>query len=105
MDVLVDWAIRSLEWAIRSLTRFIRTLRSEKWAVERATVLSKACSTGPVAEIGYTYIHNGEYYSGNHTKAFLLRDSAQDYVNRIIVGGQITVRVNPEQPERSVLVE
>ena len=60
---------------------------------------------GPVAEIGYTYIYNGEYYSGIHTKAFVLRDSAQDYVNRIIIGEQIPLRVNPAQPETSVFVE
>jgi Protein of unknown function (DUF3592) len=102
IDVLIGYAIRSL-------IRFVRTLRSEKWPVEKGTVLSAVCrpagSGGPVAEIGYNYIYDGEYYSGMHTKPFLLRDSAQDYVKRIIVGGKMTVRVHPAQPQKSVLVE
>jgi Protein of unknown function (DUF3592) len=101
LDVLIGYAIRTL-------IRFVRTLQSEKWPVEKGTVSSAICPSavygGPVAEIGYTYIYNGEYYSGIHTKAFLLRESAQAYVSGVIVGGQMPVRVNPAQPERSVLV-
>jgi hypothetical protein len=102
VDVLIGYAIRSL-------IRFFRKLRSEKWPVEKGTVSSAICPAavygGPVAELGYTYIYNGEYYSGIHTKAFLLRDSARRYVNGIIVGGQVPVRVDPAQPEKSVLVD
>ena len=101
-DVLIGYAIRSL-------IRFVRTLQSEKWTAEKGTVSSAICPAavygGPVAEIGYTYIYKGEYYSGIHTKAFFLRDSAQNYVNGIIIGGQMPVRVNPARPEQSVLVE
>lgn len=85
LDVLIGYAVRSL-------IQFIRTLQSENWPVEKGTVSSAICPTavyrGPVVELGYTYIHSGEYYSGVYTKAFLLRDSAQDYVNRFIVGGK-----------------
>lgn len=102
LDVLIGYAIRCL-------IRFARTLQSEKWPVEKGTVSSAHCPAavygGPVAEVGYTYIFNGEYYSGTHTKAFLLRDSAQNYFNGIIVGGQMPVRINPARPEQSVLVE
>ena len=102
LDVLIGYVVRSV-------IRFIRTFQSEKWPVEKGTVSSAICPAatygGPIAEIGYTYIYNGEYYSGIHTKAFLLSDSAEDYVNGIIVGEQMPVRVNPAQPERSVLVE
>jgi hypothetical protein len=57
---------------------------------------------GPVAELGYTYIHNGEYYSGVHTKAFMLKSSAE-YVSKIHIGSQIPVRVKPTDPETSVV--
>ena len=107
---MLGWYIDVLiGYAIRSLIRFVRTLQSDKWPVEKGTISSTTCPLavygGPVAEITYTYIYHGEYYSGIHTKAFLLRDSAQDYVNRIVVGQQMPVRVNPAQPERSVIVE
>jgi hypothetical protein len=72
-----------LGYAIRSRVRFVRTLQSAKWPIEKGTVSSAICATavygGHVAEIGYTYIYNGEYYSGIHTKAFLLRDSARHF--------------------------
>jgi hypothetical protein len=58
---------------------------------------------GQWGEFGYTYIHEGEYYSGVHRTAFMLRSSAEEWVARISVGSQITVRVNPTQPETSVV--
>ena len=102
LDILVGYAIRTL-------IRFVRTLQSEKWPVEEGTVSSAICPAavygGPVAEIAYTYRYNGEYYSGIQTRGFLLRDSAQTYVNGIIVGGQMAVCVNPIRPEQSILAE
>jgi len=58
---------------------------------------------GPVAELGYTYIYEGEYYSGIHRKAFMLRSSAENYVSQIHIGSQIPVRVKPTGPETSVV--
>lgn len=74
LDVLVGYLIRSV-------IRLVRTWRSKKWPIERATISSTTCPFqpigGPVAEIGYTYIHNGEDYSGVYTKGFLLSGSAK----------------------------
>ena len=101
LDVLVSYLIRTL-------VRLVRTLQSKRWNVEKATVSSAVCPVavagGPVAEVGYTYIYDGEYYSGIYTKGFLLKDSAQEYVNGIVLGAEIPVRVNPANPERSVFV-
>lgn len=58
---------------------------------------------GPVAELGYTYIYKGGYYSGVHRKAFILRGSAENYASQIVIGSQIAVRVKPTQPETSVV--
>ena len=58
---------------------------------------------GPVAELAYTYVHKGEYYSGVHRKAFMLESSAEDYVSQIHVGSEIAVRVKPTRPETSVV--
>ena len=92
---------------IRTVVRFVKIRSSETWPVEKGTISSARCPPavygGPVAELGYTYIHKGEYYSGVHGKAFMLRGSAEDYVSRIVIGSQIAVRVKPTQPETSVV--
>ena len=93
---------------IRTVVRFVKIRSSNTWPVEKGTISSATCPTavygGPVAELGYTYVHKGEYYSGVHRKAFMLRDSAEDYVSHIAIGSQIAVRVKPTQPETSVVV-
>jgi hypothetical protein len=92
---------------IRTVIRFFKLRSSGAWPVESGTVCAATCPAavygGPVAELGYTYIHNGEYYSGVHTKAFMLRSSAADYVSKIHIGSQIAVRVKPTDPETSVV--
>jgi hypothetical protein len=99
-DVLVGFLVRIV-------TRFVKLRRSEAWPVENGTISAATCPAamygGPVAELGYTYIHNGEYYSGVHTKAFMLKSSAEDYVSKIHIGSQIPVRVKPTDPETSVV--
>lgn len=92
---------------IRTVVRFVKIRSSETWPVEQGTISSATCPLavygGPVSELGYTYIHKGEYYSGVHRKAFMLRGSAEDYVSQIVIGSQIAVRVKPTQPETSVV--
>jgi hypothetical protein len=92
---------------IRTVIRFVTLRSSEASPVENGTISAATCPAGmyggPVAELGYTYIHNGEYYSGVHTKAFMLKSSAADYVSEIHIGSQIAVRVKPTDPETSVV--
>ena len=92
---------------IRTVIRFVKLRSSGAWPVENGTLVAATCPAasygGPVAELGYTYIHNGEYYSGVQTKAFMLKSSAEDYVSKIHIGSQIAVRVKPTDPEKSVV--
>ena|SRR5438552_10369453 len=92
---------------IRTVIRFVKLRSSEAWPVERGTISATTCPAavygGPVAELGYTYVYKGEYYSGVHRKAFMLTSSAEDYVSQIHVGSQIAVRVKPTHPETSVV--
>lgn len=102
LDILVGYLIRRV-------IRFVRTWRSKKWSIEKGTLSSTTCPLQPirrpVAEIGYTYIHNGEYYSGVYRKGLLSSGSAKDYIDQFVVGTEIYLRVNPTQPETSVFVE
>ena len=108
--MLLGWYFDILVgYLIRTLMRFIRMRRSSEWPTENGTVSSVTCPPasygGPVAEIGYTYTHKGEYYSGVHTQGFLLRDSATEDADQFVLGAQVPLRVNPVRPETSVLVE
>jgi len=95
-------------YLIRTLVRFVKMRRSEAWPVEKGKLLSATCPQisygGPVAEFRYTYIHDGEYYSGVHTKPFMLRSSAEEYAGQFPTGTDIPVRVNPAKPEISIVV-
>jgi|KBSMisStandDraft_5_1062788.scaffolds.fasta_scaffold70574_3 hypothetical protein len=92
---------------VRAVIRFAKLRSSEAWPVEKGIISAATCPAavygGPVAELGYTYTHKGEYYSGIHLKAFMLRSSAENYVSQIHIGSQIPVRVKPTGPETSVV--
>jgi hypothetical protein len=101
-DVLVGYLIRTV----------IRTLKargSGHWPVERAKVTGSRCDDaaygGPVAEVTYTFTHNGEYCSGMHREPFLLSDSAKNYAERFPEGGEFIVRVKPREPETSIVCD
>ena len=61
-------------FVIRTVVRFVKIRSREMWPVEKGTISSATCPLavygGPVAELGYTYLHKGEYYSGVHRKAW-----------------------------------
>ena len=92
---------------IRTVTRLVKLRSSEEWPVEKGTISAATCPAavygGPVAELVYTYIHKGEYYSGLYRKAFMLKSSAENYVSKVVIGSQIAVRVKPADPETSVV--
>jgi hypothetical protein len=56
-----------------------------------------------VAEIIYSYSHNGKYFSGTHKKQFISYDSANRYIGGFPKDAQIVVRVKPEHPKTSFL--
>ena len=98
-----------LGYLIRTFVRFVKMRRSETWPVEKGTLLSATCPPapygGPVAEFRYTYIQKGEHYSGVYRKAFMLQSSAEEYAGQLPTRAELPVRVNPTQPEISVVVE
>jgi len=96
-------------YLIRAVIRLIKLSRSHGWPLEQAVVSSSTCPPaaygGPVAEIGYTYVHAGGYYADVHSEPFLLRSSAQEFATRFSVGSHVTIRIDPKQPETSILRE
>jgi hypothetical protein len=96
-------------YLIRILIRAVRARGSNTWPVEKATVSNSRCPAaqygGPVAEIIYTYIHEGSYFSGIQRKPFLLRGSAEDYASRFPSASDVLVRVKPGEPEVSIVCD
>ena len=101
LDVVVGYIIRLI---IRAITG----QQARTWFVERASVSAASWESiygGPVAEVRYTYIYNGGYYSGVSRKPFILETSAEDYATQFPVGTTIAVRVDPQEPEASFFSE
>jgi hypothetical protein len=57
----------------------------------------------PTTEVVYTYDFGGESHTFIDKKPFFLNSSAKAYIARFPEGATPAVRVNPEQPEQSVL--
>jgi hypothetical protein len=53
-----------------------------------------------VAELAYSYVVNGEYYSGRSTRDFAKESDASDYASHAR-GAKTIVRYNPQHPYRS----
>ena len=96
-------------YLIRAVIRLVKLHKSDSWSLEDAVVSSSTCPPapygGPVAEIGCTYNHAGGYYASVHSEPFILRSSAEEYAATFAVGAHITIRIDPRQPETSILRE
>ena len=55
-----------------------------------------------LAELGYSYAVNAEYFSGHFRRDFALESDAWDYANRTR-GTKAIVRYHPEHPDHSKL--
>ena len=93
-------------YIVRVATRLIKGGGSDQWPRENATVWSSTTSDlfpGGLAEIIYSYSHNGQYFSGIHEKQFLSYLEANRYAAGFPKGSQIVVRVKPGHPKTSIL--
>src|SRR5438045_762513 len=98
LDILIGY------W-VRAVIRMYKARGSNKWLIEKATVMSSSASNdygGPVAEVIYSFRHQEKYLSGTHQKPFLSHDSAKKYVSGFPKDTRFSVRVNPENPKISI---
>lgn len=88
----------------KTLQRIWRLRGSGAWSVAKATVRSVIKDVGyPTVDVMYTYKADGETYANSEEGAFMFRDSAEEYQKRIVVGSEITIRINPEDSGQSVM--
>jgi Protein of unknown function (DUF3592) len=97
-----------IAFLIKSGLRLRRAWGSGKWQRVKARVDSSTLAGGwvwncPTTEIAYTYEFAGQTYSVIDTNPFLFETSAKVEVERFSPGENAVVRVNPMQPERSVI--
>jgi hypothetical protein len=91
---------------IRTVIHLFKSRGSHQWPKQNATVLSSRMLGGyggPVAEVIYSYTHQGRYCSGQYKKPFMSSDSAKRFVAGFPKRTQIVVRVKPEDPVMSIV--
>ena len=98
-----------IAFLIKSALRLRRAWGSGKWQRVEAKVDSSYLAGGwvwncPTTEVAYTYTFAGQTYSAIDTNPFLSEGSANVELERFRPGKHAVVRVNPMQPQRSVLV-
>jgi len=75
-------------------------VRSRKWPIVKATVLSADCPHASygceVATVYYEYAINGEKYGDCFGKPFIFEKSGEDYAALFVKGAQFKVRVKSE---------
>jgi hypothetical protein len=91
-----------LDYLLSTAIRRRQEQRSSGWPKARATVYTST-SEGRTAELVYTYIVDGERYTGEHTRSFWFLDSARTYAELFAPSATVTVRYRPEQAHISIM--
>jgi hypothetical protein len=97
-----------IAFVIKSALRLRRAWGCGKWQRVKARINSSSLAGGwiwdcPTTEIAYTYEFSGETFTVIDTNPFLFESSAKVEAERFSPGKNAVVRVNPLQPQRSVL--
>lgn len=95
-----------VEYLFRVFSHAMNLVRSRKWPIAKATVLSADCehraSGCTVATVYYEYVVNGDRYGDAFGKPFISQESARHYVAHFVKGMDLKVRVKPRDPTTSV---
>jgi hypothetical protein len=98
-----------IAYIIKQVVRLHRTWGSSGWKRVEAKINSSVLGGGwvwncPTVEIAYTYGFDGQTYRGLDRKPYFFDGPAEVRVTRFKPGETAIVRVNPQQPQTSVLV-
>ncbi len=89
-------------YLLSTVVRWIKERRSSDWPVTRGTVYTST-SSGLTAQVVYTYIANGQRYTGEHTRSFWFTDSARTYAELFAPSTTVTIRYRAGQAEISIM--
>lgn len=94
-----------LEYLFRLGVFKIRRRRSQAWPLTMATVTSAAAPKSAyshVVEVDYLYKVNGERYTGKIKIPFFFRSNAEIWMKQFVPGAELTIRMKPGDPSKSV---
>jgi Protein of unknown function (DUF3592) len=98
--------IRLSIYLFRVAQAWLRGIRSKKWPVAEAMVTADlardATLTHSVVEVPYTYRFQGELYTGLHEEPSF-GGAGSKFMQRFAKGRRFVVRVNPADPEVSIM--
>ena len=98
-----------IEYLVRVVVRFIHAWRVRAWQTERAKIISASHRPAgfgcAVADLAYEYSFGGELYTGTNANPFVMTSSAKGYIEHYFEGGEVIVRVNPQNRESSFMLE
>jgi hypothetical protein len=101
-------SIRLAISVFRLAQRRIQVIGSTAWPIADGKVFSCAVQRddlhGWVAEITYSYVALGEYYSGTYKRGFHRKKKAESFRERFPGSTLIPVRYKAEQPQISTLL-
>ena len=105
MGLVIDVLIA---YVIKLIIRLGRLSRSRSWRPVTAKIIASRFEDNwvwncPTVHIVYTYQIDGEPYSGTDSKPFLFSSIGEIDAGCFKRGETATVRVDPREPERSVL--
>jgi hypothetical protein len=102
------WGLmRLVVYFFQALRSWISAIRSGKWPAAEAIVTADpssryAASTGFTVEVPYTYRFQGELYTGLHEEPSI-GVAVPKFMQRFAKGRRFLVRVNPAEPEVSIM--
>jgi len=91
-----------LEYLIETAIRRIKERRSNGWPTAQGTVYTST-NLGLRASVVYTYIANGERYTGEHNRMFWFTDSARTFAELFAPSTTVTIRYRAGQAEISIM--
>jgi hypothetical protein len=97
-----------IAYVIKLIVRLGRARGSSNWRLVTATIATSRFDDNwgwncPTVHIAYTYQLDGETYSGQDSKPFLFSRLGEEGAECFKPGETAKVRVDPHEPERSVL--
>lgn len=91
-----------LDYFVSTAIRRIKERRSGGWPIAQGAVYASK-TLGQTAQVVYTYIADGERYTGEHTRRFWFTDSARTYAELFAPRTTVTIRYKAGQAETSIM--
>ena len=95
-----------VEYIFRVFFHAVNLLRSRRWPIVKATVLSAECPLAThgctVVIVYYEYVINGEKYGDWFGKPFVSHESGEYYAAQFVKGSGFTVRIKPGDVKTSI---